>query len=153
MQSSSDWIKAPNSLNTVRLLAACQVLLLHISDHFVLPVWLQPVHHLLNLIPGVPVFFILSGFLIWHSIETSGSYSVYLKKRAVRIYPELWISVILELLCLIFLYDQPVPILELLAFAFGQATVFQFWKPDSLLGYGCGTPNGSLWTIPVMVTF
>ena len=32
-----------------------------------------------------------------------------------------------------------------------QSTVFQFWTPDCLRGFGCGTPNGSLWTIGVMV--
>ena len=29
----------------------------------------------------------------------------------------------------------------------------QFWTPDSLRGYGCGTPNGTLWTICVIIQF
>lgn len=41
----------------------------------------------------------------------------------------------------------------MLLFAFGQGTLFQFWTPDSLRGYGVGTPNGALWTIGVMIQF
>lgn len=42
---------------------------------------------------------------------------------------------------------------DLLLFAFCQGTFFQFWTPDSLRGYGVGTPNGALWTIGVMIQF
>ena len=31
--------------------------------------------------------------------------------------------------------------------------LFQFWTPEALRGFGCGTPNGSLWTISVIVQF
>lgn len=38
---------------------------------------------------GVPVFFGLSGFLIWALVKNSASLSEYLKKRFIGIYPEL----------------------------------------------------------------
>jgi len=44
-------------------------------------------------------------------------------------------------------------IVKFALFLFGHATIFQFWTPDSLRGYGCGTPNGSLWTICVTIQF
>ena len=34
-----------------------------------------------------------------------------------------------------------------------QSTVLQFWTPSCLRDYGCDTPNGSLWTIGVMVQY
>ena len=30
---------------------------------------------------------------------------------------------------------------------------FQFWTPDCLRGYGCGCPNGALWTMCVLIQF
>ena len=38
-------------------------------------------------------------------------------------------------------------------FSFGQGTIFQFWTPGSLRRYGVGTPNGTLWTIGLMIQF
>ena len=38
-------------------------------------------------------------------------------------------------------------------FAVTQGTLFQFWTPESLRGYGCGVPNGALWTIGITVQF
>lgn len=153
METDKDLIKQKNSLNTLRFVAALDVMLQHMAEYYVLPDWLQWIHTLVGLIPGVPLFFMLSGYLIWHSIETSGSFPAYFRKRIFRIYPELWIAVILEVFSLVMIYDQSVPAADLLLFTFGQATVFQFWKPESVTGYGCGTPNGSLWTIPVFVSF
>ena len=150
---SAALIRQKNCLNTIRLLAALQVMLQHLQEHFVLPPALEPLRLVLSLFPGVPLFFMLSGFLIWNSLDTTASYPLFLKKRFLRIYPELWVSVAFELLCLVLLNPEPIPLPELLLFAFGQATVFQFWKPASVTGYGTGTPNGALWTIPVMVLF
>ncbi len=101
---------------------------------------------------GVPVFFIISGFLIWKSIENTDCWKDYLRKRVLRLYPELWCAVLLSIISIVLMYDD-IQIDELFLFTIGQATVFQFWTPDSLRGFGCGTPNGSLWTILVIVQF
>lgn len=42
---------------------------------------------------------------------------------------------------------------QLFLFIGTQSTILQFWTPGSLRGYGCGTPNGSLWTIGVLIQF
>lgn len=31
------------------------------------------------------------------------------------------------------------------------STLFQFWTPDFLRGYGCGCPNGALWVICILI--
>ncbi len=107
----------------------------------------------LNFFDGVPIFFTMSGFLIWGSVGRSISFSEYLKKRFWRIYPELWVAVAVELVVLLVLYDGRINWPLFCLFAVGQGSFFQFWTPDCLRDYGCGCPNGSLWTICVLIQF
>jgi len=102
---------------------------------------------------GVPVFFALSGMLIWNSIGNSRSFGHYAKKRILRIYPELWCAVALNLVVILVLYKEPIQWISMGLFTVTQSTFLQFWTPGFLRGYGCGTPNGSLWTICAMVQF
>lgn len=153
MINNQRFIGGCNSLNTIRLLAAFEVLyghtMRHIDIHGV-PGWLDTIIHFFH---GVPIFFTMSGFLIWMSIGRSSSFGQYCKKRFWRIFPELWVAVAIEIIVLLLLYDHTIEWGKLGLFAFTQGTVFQFWTPDFLRGYGCGTPNGSLWTICVLIQF
>ncbi len=144
-------IQKENCISLIKLIAAFQVMIGHICAHLELPfpkiariVW--------GYYTGVPVFFIISGFLIWFSMERSLSYRNYIKKRFWRIYPELWVAVAVEILSIVVFYSGW-NIRDLALFSLTQGTIFQFWTPDSLRGYGCGTPNGTLWTMCVMVQF
>ena len=101
---------------------------------------------------GVPIFFLLSGFLIWNSVERSSNYPDYLKKRFWRIYPELWLGILVEIVAIIIFYGIP-NIKQFVLFIFSQSTILQFWTPNSLRGYGCGSPNGALWTVCVLIQF
>lgn len=87
------------------------------------------------------------------SCGRSTSYGDYLKKRFWRIYPELWAAVIVEMIVLFALYEGPYNWPQTILFVFTQSTLLQFWTPDCLRDYGCGTPNGALWTIGVIVQF
>lgn len=141
-----------NSLNTFRLFASIQVLWGHTLAHLGLanvPV----LGDFIGFFYGVPIFFTLSGFLIWQSIGRSRSFGDYAKKRFWRIYPELWAAVVVEILVILALYRQPIDWPKLGLFTIGQATIFQFWTPDFLRGYGCGCPNGALWTISVLIQY
>lgn len=138
-----------NSLNLIRLIAAMQVFLLHSMNHLSVPrsYWFR----ILDTFQGVPLFFALSGFFIWKSIERSNSFSFFCKKRVYRLFPELWAGVILNFAVIIILYGSQIEWVPYIAFQFTQGTFLQFWTPDTLRGYGCGTPNGSLWTVGVML--
>lgn len=143
--------KNDNCLDLIRIIAAFQVMFGHLVEHLELPID-DTIFHISFFLRGVPIFFVISGFLMWFSIGRSKTYGQYLKKRLWRIYPELWVAVAVEIIVLIIVYEGW-NLKQLLLFAFGQGSIFQFWTPDSLRAYGVGTPNGALWTIGVMIQF
>ena len=144
--------KRNNALNTLKILAALQVLFGHARVHLNVQVP-DPLVKLFDLFMGVPIFFILSGFLIWKSTGKSKSFGDYAFKRFIRIYPELWLGVLVEILVLLVLFKEKINWVMLAAFTFTQSTILQFWTPDFLRSYGCGTPNGTLWTIGITIQF
>jgi peptidoglycan/LPS O-acetylase OafA/YrhL len=75
-----------NNFDLLRLFAAAQVVSMHAGQ------WLQLAIHpqlawLLSLFPGVPIFFVISGFLVTGSFLRTDSTHGYFFKRALRIYP------------------------------------------------------------------
>ncbi len=141
-----------NSLNTLKLIAALQVVYGHIYAHmqYSFPPLLSQT---LGIFMGVPIFFMLSGFLIWNSVGRSSNFKEYASKRFWRIYPELWLGVLIEIAVLLIFFRGSINVPLLSVFTVTQGTVLQFWTPGFLRAYGCGTPNGALWTICVTVQF
>ena len=140
-----------NSITLFRYIAAFQVLLNHATHLDIeIPEWLS---FPFRLFQGVPLFFGISGFLIWKSLEKNETFIKYGKRRFKRLYPELWIAVIFSVASIVVIYKDNIDWPMMGAFVVGQASVFQFWTPDFLRGYGVGTPNGSLWTITIFVQF
>lgn len=86
-------VKHNNNFNLLRLFAAVQVVSIHSVGHLHLPMpqWLLGV---LLQFPGVPIFFIISGFLVTDSMLRSDGSAVFLWKRAVRIYPGLIANIV-----------------------------------------------------------
>lgn len=140
-----------NNFDTLRLLAALQVVIVHGLDHFELaaPAFIRTA---LSLFPGVPIFFFISGFLITASLVRSPSLGYYFQNRFLRIFPGLWFSFAISLVIL-FIFDQLVYNSQLLIWIITQTTFMQFYNPDFLRGFGVGVVNGSLWTIPVELQF
>ena len=141
-----------NALNTLKIIAALQVAYGHMIVHLQVDVP-SIISRVFGFFMGVPIFFILSGFLIWNSVGKSKNAKDYAIKRATRIFPELWIGVVIEIILLLVFLNGAINWLMLGVFAFGQSTVFQFYTPDFLRVYGCGTPNGALWTLGVTIQF
>ncbi|WP_313255403.1 acyltransferase family protein, partial [Empedobacter sp.] len=52
---------------------------------------------------GVPFFFVISGFVILYSLETTNSYKDFLKKRYIRLAPGMLICSILPFSSFIFI--------------------------------------------------
>lgn len=143
--------KRSDCLNLIRLIAAIGVLYGHTIQLLSLDIpgfvskflWL----------PGVALFFCLSGFLIWPSIGRSKTFVEYCRKRFWRIYPELWGAVLLNAVVILLLFREPIEWAKFALFTVTQSTFFQFWTPGFLRGYGWGVPNAALWTICVIVQF
>ncbi|UVO52844.1 acyltransferase [Sphingomonas sp. SUN039] len=146
-----------NNFDLIRLVAATQVVIVHAQEHFGLRF---PQHdlvmRLIESLPGVPVFFVVSGFLISASYLRNPVIGTFARNRILRIYPGLWaclaVSAVLVLLSG-YLAGRDVAPLEYAAWLTAQSTFFQFYNPDFLRGYGVGSLNGSLWTIPVELQF
>jgi peptidoglycan/LPS O-acetylase OafA/YrhL len=145
-----------NNFDLVRLVAAGEVAVRH-SMHFLAPAALTDVVlGLLALVPGVPVFFFLSGYLISRSLERSTSIRDYLRNRALRLFPALWacIGVSLAFLFLTgYLSTVDWNASRLGTWIMCQATVLQFWNPEFLRKFGTGVVNGSLWSVSVEIQF
>lgn len=146
--------KQNNCLNLFKLIAALQVMYGHIIVH--LGISSHPYFDkVFGIFLGVPIFFTLSGFLVWFSIERTAKqegYQKYIRKRFRRIYPEMWVAIAVEITVMCILYHEW-NVRDTALFALTQSTFLQFWTPNSLRGYGCGTPNGSLWTMCVTIQF
>ena len=74
-----------NNLNLIRLIAACQVLLGHLSQEF--HCWSFDTLHVFK---GVPIFFTLSGFLIYWSYDNNPKIRQYWTNRCLRIYHSIY---------------------------------------------------------------
>ena len=139
-----------NNFDLLRLLAATEV----VCDHY-----FQHLHPLTNplalkilyLFPGVPVFFIISGYLVSASYERNKDIWVYLKNRALRIFPGLWACILVTVI-----------IFSITGVSFFNKQTL-IWLPSQFVGivytprflshYGMGSYNGSLWTITVELQF
>jgi len=142
-----------NLFDLIRLYAATQVLLAHGTAHlgFKLPALLATIFSL----PGVPLFFSISGFLVGLScLKSRGRWGDYYWHRALRIFPALWLCLHLSVLILI-AFGRGSFLFSTYGFAWlvAQATVLQFFNPSQLRDFGVGVINGSLWIIPVELQF
>jgi peptidoglycan/LPS O-acetylase OafA/YrhL len=140
---------ATNNFDLIRLFAAFQVMLFHCAYHFDLAVPF-PVS-LLASFPGVPIFFVTSGFLIAASYDRSKSLLGFCKNRFLRMFPALWACIVLTSIVLLASGYQLVSIAGLTWFV--SQMVGLIYTPGFLKEFGFGSYNGSLWTIPLELQF
>jgi peptidoglycan/LPS O-acetylase OafA/YrhL len=110
----------------------------------------------LELFPGVPIFFVISGLLISKSYEQSDSIRNYYRNRCLRIFPGLWVCLVVSVgVILISGVGSIGPVLtrDWLLWWAAQMSIFQSYHPAFLKPLGEGTLNVSLWTIPVELEF
>lgn len=147
-----------NNFDLIRLVAALSVVLYHSTKHLHLDFGLLGDVALgyYRLFPGVPVFFVVSGYLVSASYLRSTSVSSYARKRALRILPALWLVTVCSLLMVAafgFVTWQIVTTPRFVAWLAGQLTIMPLYNPPFLRDFGVGALNGSLWTIPVEIGF
>jgi len=139
-----------NNFDLLRLIAATEVIVDHYFQHLNIPISSFSLK-LLYLFPGVPVFFIISGYLISASYERNNNLAIYFKNRALRIFPGLWGCIFLTIIIFSFtgvsFFNK-----QVIAWLPAQLTGF-IYTPKFLANYGFGSYNGSLWTIPIELQF
>ena len=88
-----------NNFDLIRLFAASQVAITHTASHLGVE---NSVLSILSMFPGVPIFFFVSGYLIYGSYEQSSknpntNFNFFMK-RFLRLYPALWLCFVLSIL-------------------------------------------------------
>jgi peptidoglycan/LPS O-acetylase OafA/YrhL len=145
-----------NNFDLIRLLAALQVAIIHASGALKLTGFLA--HSLVGALgrfPGVPIFFVTSGFLISKSYENCHSLSEYCRNRCLRIFPALWVCLVVTVGVMLVAGVNAIGMIStrnwLLWWA-AQMTFPQYYTPEFQWPPG-GLINRSLWTIPVELEF
>jgi peptidoglycan/LPS O-acetylase OafA/YrhL len=145
-----------NNFDLIRLVAAAEVAVRHTLVHMAPDSFGHALKAIFALVPGVPIFFFLSGYLISRSWERSLGPREYFRNRALRLFPALWVCVLISTALLFasgFMSNATWRWPTLLAWVAGQGTVLQFWTPEFLRSFGVGALNGSLWSVSVEIQF
>lgn len=141
-----------NALDIFRLIATVQVFLGHMITHFSIEFF--PSATIIYFVRGVPILFILCGFLAAKSIDKHDTKD-WLIKRAIRILPSFWVCIIINtiIIAIIYIHYMHVSMVDLMIYFVTQFGLMNFYTGDWLRGYGVGAPNGALWTIGVQIQF
>jgi peptidoglycan/LPS O-acetylase OafA/YrhL len=142
-----------NNFDLIRLLAALQVVLGHLHGYQGLTLIPQSVRDILKYFPGVVVFFVISGFLIFASFDRNRDLVQYYKNRLLRIFPALWVAFIISSILVYTAGYSAGSAFETIKWILAQLTLFQFYIPHSIWEYAKHNPNPSLWTIAVEFSF
>ncbi len=152
-------IPRTNNFDLIRLLAASQVVIGH--SCLLLKLHGDPAVHYgmgwLKFFPGVPVFFTVSGFLVYASFERNAdNIGQFFKNRLLRIYPGLWVCFVVTVGLLLAFREISLSTFgrtDFWAWVLRQVTFVQFGIPDILRHWGSDSPNRALWTISVELQF
>lgn len=141
-----------NNFDLIRLVAAAQVVLWHGIEH--LDVQAPPaLLWMLGLFPGVPIFFVVSGYLVTASYRRTHGLRRYFTNRALRIFPALWVCFVFTFLSIAIVHGlDGIAMLELGKWTMSNLVGIAY-TPAFLHDFGTGSVNGSLWTIPVELQF
>lgn len=157
-------VSRANNFDLLRLLAALQVVVGHSFAWLQVPMP-KVADELIRAFPGVAVFFVISGFLITRSyVEREQGLGAYFARRALRIYPALWLQ---YLLVVVLMWVTGGFVLQTVADSrfwswLGAAALVgsNFWasvltafNPFNWDGLYKWYPADVLWTIPVEVGF
>jgi peptidoglycan/LPS O-acetylase OafA/YrhL len=150
---ASDW--RVNNFDLLRLLAALQVAVVH-SLGFLKPGYFaRLLGSGLDRFPGVPIFFVISGILISKSYEHSDSLRDYLRNRCLRIFPGLWVCLVVSIPVILALGVGSLGRItapDWLLWWAGQMSIFQNFQA-TFLKPPITDLNPSLWTIPIELEF
>jgi len=139
-----------NAFDLIRYAAAFSVMFLHYTYYAIIESgqnieFLRGIRRITEFFPGVVILFSLSGFLISASFERCENKKEYFVKRVFRLYPELWVCTLVNLVMLLVWareYLDGSIVVWLVTQIIGIANT-----PSCLDSFATGSVNGALWTI------
>jgi peptidoglycan/LPS O-acetylase OafA/YrhL len=128
-----------NELDALRGLAALSIVLFHftINDNGILLGWSFSYG-----VTAVDIFFMISGFVIFQSIENTKKWQDFVVKRFARLYPAFWYCMLITAFVAVLVEPQNINPLQILA----NATMAPAY-------FGMENLDGSYWTLLVELTF
>ena len=149
-----------NNFDLLRLLAALSVAVNHSARFLHAPFLGQGYGARLLFYDGVPVFFVISGYLVFQSAEACVAQGrpirEFFTNRFLRVAPAIYAYAVIATALLVGLGVMTFASLATpgyLAWLVSTALLFPILNPDVFRGFGVGQLNPALWTIPVEVTF
>ena len=139
-----------NAFDLIRYWAAICVMFLHYTGYALHlstegSSFMHILRDVVSFFPGVVALFAMSGFLIAASYERSKNRKEFFIKRVLRMYPELWVCTIVNLIVVCVLAHELLDkgiIVWVITQIFGIANT-----PSCLNGFATGSINGALWTV------
>jgi peptidoglycan/LPS O-acetylase OafA/YrhL len=159
MQGAFMAAERDNNFDLIRLYAALEVLYVHAVGWLGLPP-AAGLRLLMDVFAGVPVFFVISGFLVTDSLlRNADEPRRFATSRALRIYPALWVN--LAVIDLMLWADGAIPsAADFLRFSLVQMLVGSDWLAGWLTAWPGfrlhalpAYPSGVLWTLSVELGF
>lgn len=152
--------KGQNTFDFIRLFAALAVVVEHSVHHLDAAFFWHERDDVFWFNGGVATFFILSGMMVYTSGQRAHAdgrpWADFYRNRALRIMPAIYayfgLLVVLLLISGMLAPDQLLSG-QFVAFLASNLFLIPVWSPPMLDGFGVGVVNGSLWTIPVEVSF
>lgn len=139
-----------NGFDIIRYWSAISVMFLHytayalrLSDNTDRAMYI--IRNVVSFFHGVVILFSMSGFLVAGSFERSKNRKEFIVKRVVRLYPELWLCTLVNLVVVCSLVKSSLNkgiFTWLLTQVIGIA-----YTPTCLTNFATGSVNGALWTI------
>ena len=124
-----------NSFDVLRVVAALAVISTHLLAH--LPPENRIIRDVMSYFNsyfyGVVTFFAISGFLIPKSIEKSTSFTSFMRKRILRLYPGVWCAFFVSFAVIMMLYKPQLSLQRIFIWFGTQLTLYtgvasQLWK-------------------------
>lgn len=159
---ANEAVPRENCFDFIRLIAAVSVVIAHGVRHLNAPFLGIPAQAdvLHEGVEGVRVFFVLSGLLVFMSalkcLENGRPIRSFFANRFLRVAPAIYVYAIVStafLMLLGALTISQVVSKTHLAWLAGNLLLFPLYFPPEHREIGVGVLNGSLWTIPVEVSF
>jgi len=153
-----DAVRTDNNFNTLRVVLALMVAFYHLVFLSGVAAWSGLEASLSKLAEiGVQGFFVLSGYLVFASLERSSSLWLYAEKRLRRLYPAYAVVVIISVVAAFVFTEQLGSNLSAVARYLGANLAFANFLAPSLPGVfetnRVPEINGALWTLKIEVMF